>query len=237
MLECHQVIQNMTSNTEIDNVQPKQVSSALDKLKNRLSPALLELYAQNWDTENSEGMACLEKLRSHEAVLTQLVPFIKAWHDAKANGHEILELSKQCKGPLYQPPSIVSMKALTRDLDQALAEERYSQIVTLLLKQEDASKEEGILQIEGEQERKQFVERELIKAVVSLLRKQDKVAQVSQVVKCIYASGTAWQGYLPADGMLVKDLDILQCLLKPMDTTVPQDRFCALHFMFLGYVF
>ena len=237
LLECHQVIQNMTSNTEIDNVQPKQVSSALDKLKNRLSPALLELYAQNWDTENSEGMACLEKLRSHEAVLTQLVPFIKAWHDAKANGHEILELSKQRKGPLYQPPSIVSMKALTRDLDQALAEERYSQIVTLLLKQEDASKEEGILQIEGEQERKQFVERELIKAVVSLLRKQDKVAQVSQVVKCIYASGTAWQGYLPADGMLVKDLDILQCLLKPMDTTVPQDRFCALHFMFLGYVF
>ena len=51
LLECHQVIQNMTSNTEIDNVQPKQVSSALDKLKNRLSPALLELYAQNWDRE------------------------------------------------------------------------------------------------------------------------------------------------------------------------------------------
>ena len=225
LLECQQIIRNMSSKTEIDNTQPKQVSSLLDRVKARMTPSLLELYGQNWDVEASEGMECLEKLRAHETTLTPMVPFIRAWHDSKTSGPDLLQLAKACKSDLYEPPSCVSMKALTRDLEQALIDEHFGHIVALLLKQEAGSKEDGVLQIENAQERCQFVERELIKVIVSLLRKPEKAGSVLSVLNNIFACEAGWEQHLPADGALVKELEVLKQLLSPMDTTLTQESY------------
>eukprot|EP00435_Cladocopium_sp_Y103_P035935 s2002_g9.t1 len=222
LLEAKQVLQNLVSDSEIDSVQPKQVQSVLDRVKGRMTSALMDLYGQNWENENSEGMACLEKLRSHEAALGPMVPFVRAWNDAKASGTELLELAKQCEGPLYSPPPSVGMKALGRDLELALSQEQYHQVVTLLFKQ-DASTGEGIMQISSVNERRSFVERELVKAIVTLLRKPEKVWHVGEIVNRVCGHGASWANCLPPDGALAKEIDMLKILLAPMDESTTQE--------------
>ena len=69
LLECEQTVHNIQEGL---SVKTKQVTGLSEKIKARLSPALVALYTQGYDPSSddppSEGFLALEKLRQYEQI-------------------------------------------------------------------------------------------------------------------------------------------------------------------------
>lgn len=75
LLECKQTLQNLGSDEGLEMVRPKAVTGLLERLKNRLTPALCGIYTQGFDASDpsapaSTGMMCLENLRTYSRILS-----------------------------------------------------------------------------------------------------------------------------------------------------------------------
>lgn len=231
LLEAEQVVKNLSSDENIDSVPVKQVTTLLDRLKARMSQTLLDIYSQGWEREGdaSPGMQCLDKLRAYERTFSSLAPFIRVWHDATVSGGELLACAKAAEGEYFTPPKSLVMKAMSRDLDMALNSTTPEQVIPLLL--DPKVPNEDIT----DEERKTFVERELTKAIVSLLRKEGMIEQVKGMVTAIAKHSdtpddpASFKQFVPKDSAIFTEVQLLKALLWPAGAEVTQELVGTLH--------
>ena len=217
LLECEQTVHNIQEGL---SVKTKQVTGLSEKIKARLSPALVALYTQGYDPSSddppSEGFLALEKLRQYEQILLKIEPFIKGlevWAAAKA-------ATATCKD--FTPPKSLAELVLQREVDRAAKAKDFATIKALL---QCSSAEEGSNEknFEDEAKRVAFREREITRLAAELMRQDNQVDAVADLIKSVVESAL-----LPQESQIMEEFKQLLPLFKPLDLDFPIDRLQAL---------
>ncbi|CAE7242066.1 unnamed protein product [Symbiodinium sp. CCMP2592] len=215
VLEAQQMLTNLQNTETLQMVKSKQLSALSDKLKARLSTALVHLYTQGYNpTENSPptpGMKVLETLREMQASLEAVAPLVSALGNDASTGRQIWDEASKAKGSHFVPPANLAEIALSRDINAAAK----AADVTALKKLLGATADEGnfnAMLITNEEARKAFLDREVMRLVAELLREENKVLAVRDLLDTVLGSK------LLPDGSDIKlELEKLMPVLRPMD--------------------
>ena len=222
LLEGTQVMQNLQGNDTWHLVKTKVLQAITSKVQGRLTPQLVAVYTLGYDPTNASeqptaGMDVLEKLRDVQRLLNAVADFVAALHSETATGREIWIAGRAATCDGFQPPSMLAQYALQKDLDSMAKDRDLTGMRALLRCTDDPEPNQAFnasLIPEGEQ-RQTFLDREITRLVAELLREEQKVPQVKELILAVLS-----MKLLPNESAIKPELEKLAPLLQPMNTEV-----------------
>ncbi|CAE7294669.1 unnamed protein product, partial [Symbiodinium necroappetens] len=224
LLECQQAVHNIQEGM---SVKTKHITSLGEKVKSRLSPALVALYTIGYDPSSdaapTEGFLALEKLRTYEQVMLKIEPFVKGLNNEDTRGQEVWAAAKAATCKDFTPPKNLAELVLQREVDRAAKAKDFDTIKSLL---QCSSVAEGSTEhnfdtalIEDGEKRVAFREREITRLAAELMRQDNQVDAVADLIKSVVESSL-----LPEDSQIMQEFRQVIPLFKPLDLDTPVDH-------------
>ena len=225
LLDARHVIENLQTEEGLNLVRSKALQTLTDRVKSRLTPALVALYSAGYDPSSATetpGMKTLQSLRSVERSLAAVAPLVAALSNEKTSGRELWTAACQAKSDTFTAcPKLIEI-ALQRDLDRASKNpgQDFSEMLDLLgvIVAPPASGGEQAFNVnllETAEKRLAFQEREILRLLAELMRADDKIEDVTKLAKAILSAEV-----LPETSPVLIELKALAKILQPMDSSI-----------------
>ena len=218
--ECQQILANICSDN-VDLVKSKQVTNMIERLRQRLTPALCKVYAPGDEAvgmPESPGMELLGGLRKCQKQLQAVKEVVEVVNDVAKDGRTLLLKVEEAKAadPTFKPSSRLSEIALQREVDLRAKESNWDAVMAIFKHEPEAGKINLGLFDEADA-RTKFLERNLSRLLAEMLRQENQVEQCKLMVDCALNDSAG----LSDESEIKKELALLQPLLSPNDRSIP----------------
>jgi hypothetical protein len=195
VLQVVQLARALSHKETVKTVTEKQVGGLMDKIGKRLSPDLIKLHSESYDSESSQadddpGMQVLADLRKSSKQLEVMQPLVISLGDVDFEkptwpGNVLIANAEAARAIGINVHPLVTEIAVSRELSLFSTQARWAMCASLLCSTASADADGKVLSTFclPESDRVHFQVRELVKIAVDLLRPENNIPAVKGMMK------------------------------------------------------
>ena len=227
LLDAKHIFDNLQTEESLGLVRSKALQTVADRVKGRLSTALVNLYSTGFDPlapEETAKMKVLQNLRAVQRSVQLVTPLVSALSDEKVPGHELWAAAKAATTDTFAPCAKLVEIALQRDLEKASKDGNFDAMLALLGVGADAGRPAAeaafnVYLLNTADKRTAFQEREIFRLLAELMRGDGQIENLAKMTSAIVKA----QIFLD-DSPVMSELLDLSKILRPKDDDVkPQE--------------